>query len=114
MSHDESHWDSDRAFERDQLREPTRDHQHRRRPKLTSYGAVRAAHEDAEVARVTSVDQVKGSSAVVQYLKPRPGQTRISLRACCDVCGFVGREIGPASAGDAYDAARAHRCGGAR
>lgn len=108
---DESHWDSDRAYERDNDREPTRRYDGKR-VELNRGGTVRIIHEASEWApRVTMRDPIAGSTAEVQYLAPRPGTTRKMLRAACTSCDFVGREVGPAAAGDAYDQARAHKCG---
>ena len=92
--------DFERAYARDEEREPSRRFTRRPRPQLTGHGTLRAAHEDAELAKVCKVERVA----------PPPGCTRPTYRAVCSQCGFVGREYGPAIAGYADDEARDHRC----
>lgn len=119
MSRNLDHWDSARAFERDNEHEPARRFE-RPRVELNREGTLRVAHEAAytsvpcaTVERVVTVDPVTGSTAVVQYVQPAgPSWMRKVMRAHCEECGFTGREYGPASMGDAYDEARAHKCDG--
>src|SRR5688572_21897322 len=96
----EDHWDFERAYARDDEREPTRHRTSRQRPQLTSYGTLRRAHEEAQREKLCTVES----------LPLRPGYTRKMCRASCSSCGFKGREYGPAEVGWAHDEARDHRC----
>lgn len=116
----EDHWDSDRAYERDVEREPTYTTTARRRQPLSERGSVRVAHQQAQLqqqhpnvdltARVLMRDDGVFGPCGVEYLAPKYSGGRKTLRARCTACDFIGREVGPAAAGDAYDEAKAHDC----